>query len=187
MFMMPILLDAKVVVETGFGRGHSSRILLESLNQLKGKRYLCTFELEDITSDIPAGQYHKDYKEILYYLYPEPEKEYNVQWIIFDRFRASESAIGMIDYPPIDLLYLDSDHSYENVCEELEIFKFYLSKKAVILLDDATQNNELTDVYKAAHTWALAHDWKELLFTETRGFPPENIATNGKMVLVRNE
>jgi cephalosporin hydroxylase len=193
MFMMPILLDAHCIVETGLGHGHSTRIWLESLAQFPrdGKtRYLMTYEIQPMLDVLQDCQ--------------RVARELGVEFYCVEE-AAVEALKHSKIFQPIDLLYLDSDHHYENVCGELEGFKPYLSSKAIILLDDAWSfgapleipnystvyhtkhpGQNPSDVYYAAKEWADKNGWKTMLFTETRGLAPEAIATNGKMILHRN-
>lgn len=177
MFTLLIALNAHCVVETGLGNGHSTRIFLESLSQFDDERELHTFELEPnmlVKKDIDNIRLNYPHIKTLTYWYLHLGKSVDQVKI-------------MHGYPKIDLLYLDSDHSYNNVMSELNAFLPYLSEKAWIMLDDTFMNGEHTDVYNAAFKWANENNWRHLDFTEQRGFPPENIRTNGKMFLYRGK
>lgn len=176
MFTLPIALDAHRIVETGLGNGHSTRIFGESLSQLpvSSDRYLYTLELN------PDQKVVDNINELFYKKY-----SYNVNWELIVG-KSTDNAKIFQEEGNIDLLYLDSDHSYENVLAELNAFKPYLSPKAWIMLDDSFMNGAHTEVYVAAKSWAVENNWKYMDFTETRGFGKENIITNGKMILRRD-
>jgi cephalosporin hydroxylase len=169
-FTIPILLDSHVIAETGLGGGHSTRIWMEAMRQMSKPRFLFTFETSP----------NKDvYNECAILAH-----KYDIHWCPVTG-KSVEEVVKLFPNKlgAIDLLYLDSDHSYENVLAELHAFQPYLSVKACILLDDTFIDGFHTDVYKAAKEWANQNNWKYLDFTETRGFGPENIRTNGKMLL----
>jgi hypothetical protein len=194
MFMLPILLNAKLIAETGLGNGHSTRIWMESLSQLPGDRYLFTFELEpkkEVVDNIMAVNNDINHK--------------NVWWQLAQGKSVERVAI-LNEHPEwhLDFLYLDSDHSYDNVYAELEAFKPYLSPKAWIMSDDAWSfgapleipnktsvyftrhpGKNPSDVYYAAKEWADKNNWKTMMFTETRGLAPEGITTAGPVLLHR--
>jgi hypothetical protein len=74
---------------------------------------------------------------------------------------------------PIDILYLDSDHSYGTVEAELRNFTPYMSQPSIIFTHDSWPGGDSTahpsDTYKALHDWATAHGWREVLFTYPEG------------------
>jgi predicted O-methyltransferase YrrM len=192
MFMMPILLNAHTVVETGLGNGHSTRIWLESLSQQKSAS-LHTFE---VNPDVAVVE---NIKHII------DQYKLNVEWYLHvgkstDLPNSTNGvSFSQTGVQHIDLLYLDSYHSYENVYKELKTFSHFLHDKSVILLDDVWGQGDMlnhhyftrnpgqnpSDVYYAAKAWADENSWKTLLFTETRGLFPNNIAASGKLILIK--
>ena len=197
MFTLPIVLDAHCIVETGLGNGHSTRIFLEALSQFDDERELHTFELnpnEAVKKNIDNIRLNYPHVKTLAYWYLHVGK-------------SVEGARKMYEYSRIDFLYLDSDHSYENVLAELDAFIPYLSEKAWIMLDDITQMGDAkhhyyftrhpgenpSDVYYAAMDWVnrenLAHKvkWKYLAFTECRGNVTDGINGSGKLLLYRSK
>jgi hypothetical protein len=196
MFTLPITLDAKVIVETGLGNGHSTRIFLESLAQLPGKRELYTFELKTLT-EVQASV-----EQTRMSLLSKNEK---LHWYVVYG-KSVEVADVMKSALPIDFLFLDSLHTYEYLYKEFEAFAPYLSDKAWIMVDDiwhadsGDENNNVndsfytrnpgsnpSDLYYAAKDWADKNKWKTLTFTDCRGFGPENISTCGRMLLYREK
>ncbi|MHB8153977.1 MAG: class I SAM-dependent methyltransferase, partial [Bacillati bacterium] len=83
----------------------------------------------------------------------------------------------------VDLLYLDSDHTYKHVMNELESWQSTLADKCIIFTDDTWHENEPhrainlrnpgqypTDVYWAFHDFAEKYDiWKEVNFSYPLG------------------
>ena len=118
MFMLPLILKAKTVVETGLDRGNSTRIFLEA-SKISGLK-LYTIDVKD---------------------YPDTRKRLEdlgltKNWVFIqnDSVKAGSEWKG----EKIDLLYLDSHHSYEHVKAELEAWLPHLSEKAVILCHETT-------------------------------------------------
>lgn len=183
MFMLPILRNAKLIVETGLGDGHSTRIWLESLSQLKGTRYLITYEIDPKKEVVGEVQKLAHDFGIEYYCTVE---------------KATEALNHSTLFMPIDILYLDSDHSYDNVYAELQAFKQYIYHHTVIVSDDAwafgdglkqlsKDGENPTDAARAVKDWiANQYDsgWKTLQFTETRGFYPENIGVHAPIIAI---
>jgi len=156
MFMLPILLDAKTVVETGLALGHSTRIFLAGLSHLPEpqNRVLHTFELYPENCN------------------PESVKSlgFPARWEL--HVADSTKSKGVIT-TPIDLLYLDADHSYENVTAELESFADMVRSGGIIMTQDywpGKQDYPHPNVtWKALHDWGEPRGWKDLLFKTPEG------------------
>lgn len=118
LFMLPLVINAKIVVETGLHVGNSTRIFLESSKIGNFKVY---------TVDI------KDYPETRRRIRELGLTE-NWTFIQKDSVQLAKEWLNN----PIDLLFLDSHHSYEHVKAELESWLPHLSDKAIILCHDTT-------------------------------------------------
>jgi len=190
MFMLPILLDANVIAETGLGHGHSTRIFLESLSQLSKPRALFTFEILPTTTDEHIGDIPTNIKQIA--------ENLGVQWnLITGRSIETVMQIQKIwELFSIDFLYIDSAHEYDNVLAELNTFRPFLSDKAVIMGDDVwlpyhdgsnvtyAHGKNPTDVYYAFQKFVEGHpQWKSFTFTNNDG----KFNNAGKILLVRTK
>lgn len=161
MFMMPILLDAKCVVETGLGSGHSTKIFLEALSMLNPPRVLHTFEL------YPNRHYPSD--QVINEINNWLKLKQGIEW----KLHIMDSAKGgsVFKEPCIDLLYLDSDHAYNHIINELNSFAPFLTDKAVIFTHDSFPTNphahysqiaggNPSDTYFALKDWSKNKGWK---------------------------
>ncbi len=132
MFMLPILLNAQTVVETGLGWGHSSKIFLESLSTMNGDRTLHTYELNEsqyMEGSIKLEDVAKSVKDCNF--------QANWELHLMDSLEGGNNWKG----PKIPLLYLDSDHSYEHVKNELTNWMPHMSEKSIIMTDDVWCEN----------------------------------------------
>jgi cephalosporin hydroxylase len=183
------------IVETGLGNGHSTRIFLEALSQLSQDtrtiRELNTFELE------PNEKVVKSIRDLY-----KPGDNFPV-WGLHIGKSIEQAKIMGYGTMKIDLLYIDSLHTYDYALAELNAFKPYLSDKAIIMLDDVWHSDSgdenkgpyysrnpgsnPSDIYYAAKDWMEKENngWKSMTFTEGRGFGKENITTSGKMILYK--
>jgi len=116
LFTLPLVLRAKIVVETGLQLGLSTRIFLESAKVGNFSLYTC-----DIND------------------YPETRERLSklglTQNWVFVKMDSVQFGREW-NKEPIDLLYLDSHHSFEHVSNELNAWAPHLSDKAVILSHD---------------------------------------------------
>ena len=108
---------------------------------------------------------------------------YYIQLIVF---KALKNGIGA----GIDYLYLDSDHSYQHVANEINAWNPHLSEKCVVMVEDtyprpwdtfteqqrreilSTKNNgeQPCDPHWALHDFAKLHmDWELIKFTYPEG------------------
>jgi hypothetical protein len=160
MFMMPILLDARVIVETGFQDGASTKIFLKSLEQLLSNEHFIQRRLYTVELTQPGDSeetIHVRNNAII-----ELQSKYSnfstngVNWYYapYDSISAAKNwNTGLTS--KIDFLYLDSDHKVEHVYNELLEWSKHLSDKAIIMVDDAYdyQKNVPTGPMIAAEIW----------------------------------
>jgi predicted O-methyltransferase YrrM len=171
LFTLPIIMKAKTIVETGLGQGNSTIIFLEACRFL-GDCKLYTFEININKEDtLPARKRISE-------LGLEP------WWTLIEK--DSVQAGREWSYGKIDVLFLDSHHSYEHVKAELEAFKPHLSEKAVILCHDIhpAPEHQTHEMYKTGGPLRAIKEfqnrnpeWNFLDFT----------AYNGMGVLIRLE
>jgi predicted O-methyltransferase YrrM len=183
MMSLPIASNAKTIVETGLSMGDSTRIWLEALSLLGGDRQLFTYEL-------PAEQKNLAYVESKIRNY-DFEARWNMCW--------QDSIKGGFHYidDKIDILYLDSDHTYEQVYSELRAWSEHMNKNGIILGDDTwiagkapdgdikvhdriykrNYGTNPSDVYWAALEWSEKNNWNMINFT----YP------NGKFILHKHD
>jgi predicted O-methyltransferase YrrM len=168
LFTLPVILKAKTIVETGLGQGNSTVIFLEACRFL-GDCKLYTFEININKEDtLPARKRISE-------LGLEP------WWTLIEK--DSVQAGREWSYGKIDVLFLDSHHSYEHVLAELEAFKPHLSEKAVILCHD-TNPKEEHEMYKTGGPLRALKEFQ----TENPNWKLINLkANNGMGVLVRLE
>jgi len=60
-----------------------------------------------------------------------------------------------MDISDIDFLFLDAEHTYDSVSEELDYYKSRLSRMAYICVHDAQPNNETWQAVKESNASAL--------------------------------
>ena len=123
MFMLPVVLDARVIVETGLGAGDSTKIHLAALSEMRDpeSRVLHTFEKNghewgDVEGAIRA-------------------MGFPAQWVVHRE--DSTQYVNRLDPGTIDYLFLDSDHAYATVEAELRNFAPRLAPHGVIATHDA--------------------------------------------------
>jgi cephalosporin hydroxylase len=175
LFMMPILLDVHVLVETGLGAGESTRAHIEALSQMSSPREMHSYEIH------PETDYTQN---VINHI---KSRNYPVKWEI----HAQDSVEGAHNWsgPKIDYLYLDSDHAYQHVLNEVNAFAPHLSEKAIVITEDtwpykwedfteqqrkeilSTRNNgeRPCNPYWALYDFAQAHGWKGIDFKQ----PPD--------------
>ena len=168
LFTLPIIIKAKTIVETGLGQGNSTVIFLEACRFL-GECRLYTFEININKDDtLPARKRISE-------LGLEP------WWTLVEK--DSVQAGREWSYGKIDILFLDSHHSYEHVKAELEAFMPHLSEKAVILCHD-TNPKEEHEMYKTGGPLKALKEFQ----TENPNWKLINLkANNGMGVLLRLE
>lgn len=126
MFALPIVLNAKVVVETGVSRGHSTEIFLRALQYTQGT--LWSYDIERLESTIKKLN----------------EKGLTDRWIFkqMDSVEAGKEWGDKYGYE-IPLLYLDSNHAKSHVLNELRVWTPYV--RNVILIHDTAHPRGVED------------------------------------------
>lgn len=116
LFILPIALNAKVVVETGVAKGHSTEIFLKALYYTEG--HLWSYDARLCENTVQKLK----------------EKELSSLWTftVMDSVKAGKKWIGK----NIDLLYLDSNHREEHVYNELYVWTPYLNNKGIVVIHD---------------------------------------------------
>jgi len=132
LYMLSILTNAHTIVETGLGRGDSTEIFLSSLSNLSNpeQRHLYTYE---IVLGKSYGVFDK--QETVDRV---KSKNYPSNWHLINQ----DSTKATYDGSLIDILFLDADHDYHSVIQELQAFVSHLNKRAIIMSDDAYGSNE---------------------------------------------
>jgi predicted O-methyltransferase YrrM len=141
-------LSPDIIVEIGTFRGYSGAYFLQALeDQNKGILY---------TVDV-----------LSYNKFSEEELEENHQ-IAMENLRSVGSRfISVIRSPkearwntdPIDLLYIDGDHSYEACLRDLEIYELWVRKYGIILIHDyhgIRVKKAVTDYFKDKNGYAFS-------------------------------
>lgn len=152
MFVLPIALRAKIVVETGLAQGESTIIFLKALKLIGG--HLFTYDIVDS----PTAR-EKIAREGL--------DEY---WT----FRQMDSVQGakLWNDGLIDLLYLDSDHSKQHVLNELNAWHKHLKDTAIILIHDTNHpppHPASCQGLQAAGEWIKTSGWKLINLNDPLG------------------
>jgi cephalosporin hydroxylase len=171
MFMLPILLNAKIVVETGLGFGSSTRLFLESLSMMEGERTLHTYTLEHKYGEKLTTEIEAEIRRL----------PFKTEWQLHmgDSAEAGRNWVG----PKIPLIYLDSAHELGHVKKELEMWIPHMTEKAVIFTDDIWHENKPhaainlrnpgvypCDPYWAFEDYAKSHpEWKQLSMSYPTG------------------
>ena len=153
--VLPLALRAKVIVETGLQLGKSTAIFLRALLRLGGGR-LYTFEKDPDPMVV----------ERLRTQFPKQDWQLVV----------GDSTKQTWERGNIDLLYLDSDHSFDSVTGEIKAFGPHLSKKGIILTHDSMPslehvsytNTRPSATFMALDRWA-GPEWQVLLFDFPEG------------------
>lgn len=150
MFIIPIVLQAKIVVETGLHMGHSTRIFLKAMEYTDG--HLFTYDYQD---------------------YPETRNAIKNEGFDTSRwtFRLMEAVEGGKQWKDgkIDLLYLDDHKIKSHVIEELTVWSQHLSPKAIILIHDTMHKDSTAQGIIAADEWIKTSKWKLLNINEPEG------------------
>lgn len=119
MYVLPIILDAKVVVETGLARGHSTEIFLRALKHTDG--HLWTYDIKEYPDTVRKLE----------------GKKLTGRWT----FMHTDSVEGGKTWngKKISLLYLDSHHGANHVYNEFEVWSPYVTN--CILVHDTRHHN----------------------------------------------
>lgn len=116
MFVLPIALRAKIIVETGLSHGFSTQIFCEAAKLIGAK--VVTYDIED---------------------FPETRGRIGELGLSFVwQFIQQDSVEGGREWREgkIDLLFLDSNHATNHVKEELKVWIPHLSENGIVLVHD---------------------------------------------------
>jgi len=162
-FSMPLLLNAHCIVETGLCYGHATCTFLEALGMMSDPhlRELHTYEIDRATWEKTERKIVIEFK-----LANGVGKPF-----FFVHYEDSTKAVW--NRGPIDILYLDSDHSYETVIAELTNFTPFMSEHSVIFTHDSWPGGDSkahpSATFEALKDWAEAHGWRHVLYTYPEG------------------
>ena len=109
----------ETVVEMGIGEGYSTRFLLEAIKDFNGKVY--SIDIEDKTNIKISKDNEKNWKFI----------------------QGNSAIIGVGWKEPIDLIFIDGDHSYLSVLSDLAAWYQHVKKDGYIAMHDCTSNSEV--------------------------------------------
>jgi predicted O-methyltransferase YrrM len=150
MFILPIAIKAKTIVETGLHMGHSTRIFLKALQFTDGHLY--TY----------------DYKD-----YPETREAIEKEGFNMNRwtFRLMDAVEGGKQWKDgaINLLYLDDHKIKTHVIEELNVWSQHLTPNAIILIHDTMHKDPTAQGLMAAEEWIKKSGWKLVNINEPEG------------------
>jgi predicted O-methyltransferase YrrM len=158
LFMIPFLHSAKVIVETGLMYGNSTNLFLTSLSNLPNAkdRVLHTYEI-DIGNEACMTAIERT-----------KSQHYLAQWVL----HGQDSIQGGREWngPPIDFLYLDSDHGIEHVYNELNVWTPHLTPTAIVVSDDTWVNDGPDLALLGMRKFISEHpEWHEFTFTYPKG------------------
>lgn len=165
LYMLPILMNARVIVETGLGPGITTRIFLSALSLSGHDTELHTYEL------YPEREAPKEAIPLIcslnfkakWWLHTNVDSVYGAQTWSF----ANQN---------VDILYLDSDHAYQHVLNELKEWYINLNEKCVVIVEDTyprpwntfteQQRKEIVSTYNngelpADPYWAMHNFFKD--------------------------
>ena len=159
LYSLPFLVDAKVIVETGFGQGGSTQLFLKALSELDNpeERHLYTIEKFMDYPSLPLGR--REVKSNI------EAMNFKAKW---DLIEGDSFDIGRNFRQDFDLLFLDSDHSYETVRDELNTFG--MKTKSLIITDDANYpDGRIAPPTPAMIDFSIRNKWRVLHLEENRG------------------
>lgn len=122
-------LNAKRVLELGVGPGYSTTAILAGLKQTGGTLFSIDIQL--------SNGIFEGIKNIQSRPFINPKK-----WVFI---LADDLEIAKIWSLPIDMLYIDSSHFYDNTLQELELFTPWLRKDGTLLMHDTVCKGVWTD------------------------------------------
>jgi len=132
-----------IAIETGTGIGYSAIHIGQALKD-NGRGSLITCEAD-------IGQFSAIEKNV---------KRSNLDKYIHCLNCKGVELADLYDLPCVGLVFLDSDHSYENVKKEFEVFSNMLSSSGMIIMHDVLEK-EVGEFFREIKGW-----WKILLPTE---------------------
>jgi predicted O-methyltransferase YrrM len=146
LFSMVRLLQPSVIVEIGSARGKSTcSMALACRRNGKGKVYAIDPHIKNPWSEYNTGGDNENFLRLRLRSYGlEPWCE-----VIRDT-----SANTLINWNrPIDLLFIDGDHSYEGVKSDFEGFRTWLTKDALVVFHDTAWDPDTWAKVKAELNW----------------------------------
>jgi len=166
-----IAVKNKIVTEIGVAFGDFSQYLI---NVLKPKKFIAidTFDLHDIES--VWGISTKDKFEGLTHI--EWYKKRFEKYIKKNQFEIKRgfSWEAILDFPDnyFDIVYLDAEHTYESVKNDLSAIKSKIKRKGILILNDYTLYDPYLKVpygvIKAANEFIIHHKCKVIFFAFER-------------------
>jgi Methyltransferase domain len=168
MFILPHVVDAHVIVETGLGSAESTRIFLDALSTMPHPEQRTLH-----TIDLLTGAYNYDpaIKSV-------HDLSFAAKWELHrgDARKGGELIpLGTI----IDILYLDSDHAYQTVIDELVSFTPFIGPYTMIFTHDSFPSiqhssythgdGEPSTTYEALRDWGTAHGYYPVLLKRPEG------------------
>jgi predicted O-methyltransferase YrrM len=146
LFSMVRLLRPSVVVEIGSARGKSScSMALACRRNGKGKVYAIDPHIKNPWTEYGTGGDNESFLR-------SRLRSYSLEYwceVIRD---TSANALKRWDRP-IDLLFIDGDHSYEGVKADFEGFRNWLTKDALVVFHDTTWDYEIWARVKTEMDW----------------------------------
>ena len=128
-------LEPDVVVEIGSARGHSTcTMALACQHNTRGKVYGIDPHEPTAWSDTGAGKGTEEFLRERLRMYGLEDR--------CEVVRATSAEAAKNWDRPIDLLFIDGDHTYEGVKTDFECFKPWLAGKALVVFHDSTWDYE---------------------------------------------
>lgn len=134
LYALPVMLDAKVILELGTGEGNSTLSFVSAVQVTKGIVY---------SVDIDKERQDK-VKEI----FREEMARNEIMFIHAD----SIEYVNQWNGKQIDFLLCDTDHAYKRVYGELTTWGKYMRKRGIMTVHDT--DHEVSPTYKAARDYA---------------------------------
>ena len=128
MLEMVLSTNAQVILETGTNIGDSSRVWLEGLKKTGGELWT-----------VDVAEYDNSWADGISNIHFLKSSSLEIEW-----------------NKPIDLLYLDSDHTYGHVTRELVKFGPHVREGGAILLNDTCHHECGWEVTQALRHFMLA-------------------------------
>jgi predicted O-methyltransferase YrrM len=121
----------EVVVEIGSARGKSTCCLAQACkDNFKGKVYAIDPHMHNAWSDVgTTGDNERFLRSRL--------KQYDLNFYC-EVIRATSTEAAKTWNRPIDLIFIDGDHTYEGVKADFELFQPWFTEKALVVFHDTT-------------------------------------------------
>ena len=147
LFISTLTVKAKTVVELGSGMGGSASVFSDACKITGGKVF---------SVDI-APKFSEQAKK-------KCEGRDNITFILGDSIEVGKGWVG----GKIDVLLCDSDHAYEHVIGELNVWSKF-NPEIILVHDTLSPKLEVCKTYKACKDWAIQNGWKFLNLHEPCG------------------